>query len=83
MAADDHGAVHLHAGDEVLRVLSGELLVRIGDERRRCREGDIAIMPPNTWHGFRAVTDTVIEVIAEEHHVRDGKQYRPAQPGPR
>lgn len=66
MAADDHGTVHLHAGDEVLRVVSGELLVRIGDERRHCGEGDIAIIPPNTWHGFRAITDTIIEVVAEQ-----------------
>jgi mannose-6-phosphate isomerase-like protein (cupin superfamily) len=66
MAANDLGTVHLHAGDEVLRVVSGELLIRIGDERRHCQKGDIAIIPPNTWHGFRAVTDTVIEVIAEQ-----------------
>jgi quercetin dioxygenase-like cupin family protein len=66
MAAGDHGAVHLHAGDEVLRIVNGELVVRVGDERRRCREGDIAIIPPNTWHGFHAVADTVIEVVAEQ-----------------
>lgn len=66
MAADDVGTVHSHAGDEVLRIVSGEFFVRLGDERQHCREGDIAIIPPNTWHGFRAVTDTVIEVIAEQ-----------------
>lgn len=60
-----HG-VHLHAGDELLRIVSGELAVRVGDQQQRCRAGDIAIIPPNTWHGFHALSDTVIEVVAEQ-----------------
>jgi mannose-6-phosphate isomerase-like protein (cupin superfamily) len=66
MVRGDHGTVHLHAGDEILRIVSGELVVRVGDEQQRCRQGDMAIIPPNTWHGFRALTDTVIEVVAEQ-----------------
>jgi quercetin dioxygenase-like cupin family protein len=59
------GPMHLHAGDEVLRILSGELIVRVGDQRRSCREGDLVIIPPNTLHGFRVIRDTVMEVVAE------------------
>jgi quercetin dioxygenase-like cupin family protein len=66
MAGGDHGTVHLHAGDELLRIVSGELAVRVGDQQQRCRAGDIAIIPPNTWHGFLALSDTVIEVVAEQ-----------------
>lgn len=62
----DPGHMHLHTGEEIIRVISGELLVRVGDERRTCRDGDLAIIPPDTLHGFRAVTDTVMEVIAEQ-----------------
>ncbi len=65
MAAGYHGYVHLHSGDEVVRILSGEAVVRIDDERQTCREGDIAVIPPNTLHGLRAVDDTLVEIIAE------------------
>jgi quercetin dioxygenase-like cupin family protein len=65
LLAGDPGHMHLHAGDEVLRILSGEVVVRIGDERRTCRQGDLAVIPPNTLHGFRVITDTEMEVIAE------------------
>jgi quercetin dioxygenase-like cupin family protein len=57
--------MHLHVGDEVIRILSGEIVMRVGDERRTCREGDVVIVPPNTLHGFRVVVDTVVEVVTE------------------
>ncbi len=57
--------MHVHQGDEVLRVISGEILIRCGDERRTCRNGDLVIIPSDVPHGFRVVTETVLEVIAE------------------
>jgi uncharacterized cupin superfamily protein len=36
--AGDPGRMHQHAGEEIIRVLSGELVVRVGDERRTCRQ---------------------------------------------
>jgi hypothetical protein len=65
LPAGQPGPMHLHAGDEILRIISGELIVRIGDQRRTCRPGDLAIVPPNTFHGFRVIADTVMEVVAE------------------
>jgi hypothetical protein len=65
LAAESAGPVHAHAGDEVIRVLEGELLVRVGDERRTCRAGDVAAVPPLHRHGFQVVQDAVVEVIAE------------------
>jgi quercetin dioxygenase-like cupin family protein len=64
--AGDYGPVHQHSGDELLRIVSGELLVRVGDERRTCRAGDLVIIPPDTPHGFRAIQETVLEVVAEQ-----------------
>jgi hypothetical protein len=49
----------------VIRVLEGELLVRVGDERRTCHPGDLAVVPPRVLHGFRMVRDAVVEVVAE------------------
>ncbi|HEX9342883.1 MAG TPA: cupin domain-containing protein [Actinomycetota bacterium] len=65
MAAGYHGYVHLHAGDEVVRVLGGEVVIRIDDERQTCHEGDVAVIPPNTLHGLRAVDDALVEIFAE------------------
>ena len=59
------GPVHAHVGDEVLNVVSGEIIVRVGAERRTCGPGDVAVVPPNVLHGFKVVQDTLIEVVAE------------------
>lgn len=65
--AGEPGRMHQHAGDEVIRIVSGEIVMRIGDERRAAREGDVVIVPPNTLHGFVVVADTVVEVVAEQN----------------
>jgi quercetin dioxygenase-like cupin family protein len=61
----DTGPIHAHEGDEVLRVVSGQILVRSGDEERLCRSGDLVVVPPGVLHGFRVVEETVLEVVAE------------------
>jgi mannose-6-phosphate isomerase-like protein (cupin superfamily) len=64
-AGNGGGSVHAHLGDEVLRIISGEIIVRVGDERRLCAAGDVAVVPPNVLHGFQVVQDTLMEVVAE------------------
>jgi mannose-6-phosphate isomerase-like protein (cupin superfamily) len=59
--------MHLHRGDEVIRIVSGEVLMRVGDERRTCGAGDLVVVPPDTLHGFRVLSDVVLEVIAEQN----------------
>ncbi len=58
--------MHQHAGDEMVRIISGEVMFRVGDERRLCQAGDIAVIPPDTVHGFRVLSDAVLEVFAEQ-----------------
>lgn len=58
--------MHLHRGDEVIRIVSGEVVMRVGDERRTCGPGDLVIVPPDTLHGFRVVSDVTLEVVAEQ-----------------
>jgi cupin domain len=65
LADTSGGPVHAHLGDEVLRVVSGEVVVRVGDERRTCGAGDVAVIPPNVLHGFQVVQDALMEVVAE------------------
>ena len=79
LAAAEEGPVHLHRGEELLHVLSGRLLVRVGDQRRECGPGEVAAVPAGCWHGFRALEETVLEVVAEQRigtvfPVQDGRR---------
>jgi mannose-6-phosphate isomerase-like protein (cupin superfamily) len=62
----DPGHVHLHLGEEIIHVVSGQIAVRVGDERRTCGPGDLVVIPANTVHGFRVVRTAVLEVIAQQ-----------------
>lgn len=60
------GDLHHHAGDEIVRVVQGTLLFRIGAEERVCGPGAAAVIPPGVVHGFVVQEETLIEVIAEQ-----------------
>jgi quercetin dioxygenase-like cupin family protein len=63
----DRGFIHYHDGDEIIRVLRGEITVVVGDERRTCRQGDVAVIPPHTRHGFVVGdAEVLVEVISEQ-----------------
>jgi len=57
--------VHVHEGEEVLRVVSGQVLIRCGDEEQMCTAGQLVVVPPGVLHGFRVVEEIVLEVVAE------------------
>jgi mannose-6-phosphate isomerase-like protein (cupin superfamily) len=65
LTAGEGGPIHLHHGEEVLRILSGEVDVTVGHETRRCGAGDVVIVPTDTPHGFTTITETTMEVVAE------------------
>lgn len=58
--------LHVHGGDEIIRVIDGEVSFVVGGERERCTSGDLVVIPPDTEHGFAVVTDAVIEVFGEQ-----------------
>jgi quercetin dioxygenase-like cupin family protein len=60
-AADERVALHTHAGEEVFRVLTGRVRFTVGDERRECGRGTIVVIPPQTEHGFVALTEAELE----------------------
>lgn len=50
--------VHIHRNQwEYFRVLDGEFEFLIGEQRYRAAVGAVAVVPPNTRHGFRNVAD--------------------------
>ena len=67
MPSDACVGLHVHEGDEIIRVLEGEVEFVLDGQRRRCGAGSIAVVPPGTEHGFVVHEDTVLEVIGEQH----------------
>jgi quercetin dioxygenase-like cupin family protein len=50
--------VHVHQHQwEYFRVLEGEFEFLIGEHRYRAEAGTVAVVPPNTRHGFRNIAD--------------------------
>jgi quercetin dioxygenase-like cupin family protein len=67
LPAADRGWVHYHDGDEIIRVVSGEVEILVGDDRRRCRAGQLAVVPPRVRNGFVVGgSDATVEVVAEQ-----------------
>jgi len=48
---------HDHPNEEVWHVLEGELEVTIAGETRIAGPGSVAVVPPNTVHSVKALTD--------------------------
>ena len=65
LGASEGGPLHLHHGEEILHILSGEVEVTVGSEIRRCLAGDVVIIPTDTPHRFTTITQTTMEVVAE------------------
>jgi mannose-6-phosphate isomerase-like protein (cupin superfamily) len=58
-----HGApTHLHAVEEVLRVLDGQAEVWIGDHRATLTSGQLVIVPAGRKHGFRNTGTSVLHM---------------------
>ena len=58
-----HGApTHLHAVEEVLRVLDGKADVWIGDEHATVTSGQLVIVPAGRRHGFSNTGSTVLHI---------------------
>ena len=54
---------HAHPEEEVYEVIEGELEITVGDIVERARPGLVVIVPPNTLHFVRALTDGKLIVI--------------------
>ena len=59
---------HHHAQEEVWNVVEGELEVTIDGVAQVARPGVVAIVPPNTLHSVRALTDG--RAIIVDHPLR-------------
>jgi hypothetical protein len=64
VGVSEGGPLHLHHGEEILHILSGEVEVTVGSEIRRCLGGDVVIIPTDTPHQFTTITEA--EVLGED-----------------
>ena len=59
-----HFPLHMHLCPEFLYINSGQLLLNYPDKTFLLREGDLAIIFPNTIHGYTTISDTLDYSIA-------------------
>jgi mannose-6-phosphate isomerase-like protein (cupin superfamily) len=58
-----HGApTHLHAVEEILRVLDGQAEVWVGDDRATLTAGQLVIVPAGRKHGFSNTGSGVLHI---------------------
>src|SRR5208282_3097174 len=59
---------HSHPNEEVWNVIEGQLEVTIGNESRLAGPGCVAVVPPNTFHSVRAISNG--RAIVVDHALR-------------
>lgn len=78
---------HVHVVEEVLRVIDGQAVVFVGDERTTLGSGDAVTIPAGAVHGFTNSGTTPLRVLAilaspifEAHYIdppRDSRRWTP------
>lgn len=84
---------HIHAVEEVLRVLSGTATIEVDGTSQEVTAGESVIIPAGVPHGFINSTDEVLHTLAvlaspifEVHYLesgRDNRRWNPANVGDR
>ena len=65
MQAGAHAAAHKHPHEQIAWVLKGKMEFRLGDERRICGPGDMAVIPGGIEHEAWFPEDTeVVDIFA-------------------
>jgi len=65
MKAGVHAAAHKHPHEQIFWMISGKMEFRLGDEKRTCAPGDLAVIPGGVEHEAWFPEDTeVIDVFA-------------------
>src|SRR5215468_2448180 len=59
---------HHHNYEEVWVIIEGELEVTVGGETQKAGPGYVAIVPPETTHSVRALTDGIAVVTTHPAH---------------
>jgi quercetin dioxygenase-like cupin family protein len=60
MKAGAHAAAHQHPNEQIFWMLQGKMEFRLGDERRTCGPGDVAVIPGGVEHEAWFPEDTTV-----------------------
>ena len=56
---------HSHVHEQISNIISGEVEMVVGGEKRLCKAGDVCVIPSNILHSGRAITDAyVVDVFS-------------------
>jgi quercetin dioxygenase-like cupin family protein len=56
---------HSHPHEQISSIISGELEMIVGGEKRHCKAGDVCVIPSNVVHSGKALTDAyVVDVFS-------------------
>jgi quercetin dioxygenase-like cupin family protein len=65
MKAGAHAAAHKHPHEQIFWMLKGKMEFRLGDQRRTCGPGDVAVIPGGVEHEAWFPEDTeVVDIFA-------------------
>lgn len=65
LKAGAHAAAHKHPNEQIFWMLSGKMEFRLGDEKKTCGPGDVAVIPAGVEHEAWFPEDTeVIDIFA-------------------
>lgn len=65
MEAGAHAAAHSHPHEQIFWMLKGKMEFRLGDEKRTCGPGDVAVIPSGVEHEAWFPEDTeVVDIFA-------------------
>ncbi|MFQ5828478.1 MAG: cupin domain-containing protein [Candidatus Methylomirabilia bacterium] len=60
MKAGAHGAAHKHPHEQIFYMIAGKMEFRLGNEKRTCGPGDVAVIPGGVEHEAWFPEDTVV-----------------------
>lgn len=60
---------HSHPHEQMTKLLSGQFELTVGDETKIMTQSDVAVIPPNTPHQGKAITDC--EMLDVFHPARE------------
>ena len=65
MKAGAHAAAHRHPNEQIFWMLSGKMEFRLGNEKKTCGPGDVAVIPAGVEHEAWFSEDTeVIDIFS-------------------
>lgn len=59
---NSHADLHVHAEEQIVLVLDGEMEFTLDGVTTLMRRGDVAVVPPNVSHGARTLDRDCLEV---------------------